>query len=139
VEWWREAAGILGRGKLLTIDYGFEAEDFFRPERAGGSLRAYYRHHLNPDVLAQPGQQDLTTHVNFTALQQAGEAAGLNTERFASQAQFLTGIAPHLWQGEAPFGEWTPQQRRQFLTLTHPEHLGRPFRVLIQSRGLQNQ
>src|SRR5207245_4088656 len=111
------------------------AEDFFVPERKEGTSRAYYQHRLSSDALAHPGEQDLTAHVNFSALQAAGEAAGLKTEALLTQGQFLTEIAARIWERGAGFGEWSPERTRQFQTLTHPEHLGRPFRVLVQSRG----
>ena len=132
--WWRGAAQMLERGKLLTIDYGLNAEEFFVPQRANGTLRAYHRHQVSDDVLANPGEQDLTAHVNFTAIQQAGEAAGLKTESLCTQAQFLTQIGARAWSAEGVFGPWTPEHGRQFQTLTHPQHLGRAFRVLVQSR-----
>ena len=132
--WWHDAARILKEGKLLTIDYGLTAEEFFTPERMSGTLRAYRGHHVSNDVLANPGGQDITAHVNFSAIQTAGEAAGLKTDLFVSQAKFLTGIAEQTWKRPDIFGEWTAARARQFQTLTHPEHLGRPFRVLVQSR-----
>ena len=132
--WWREAAACLQSGKLLTLDYGLNAEEFFAPHRANGTLRGYHRHRLSDNILASPGEQDLTAHVNFTAIQQAGEAVGLKTATFASQAQFLTRIARRTWKEENGFGDWTAELTRQFQTLTHPQHLGRAFRVLVQSR-----
>jgi SAM-dependent MidA family methyltransferase len=132
-EWWRQAANVLAGGKLLTLDYGLTQEEFFLPARKDGTLRTYHRHHPGGDALAHPGEQDLTAHVNFTALRAAGEAAGLLTEDFLTQSQFLTRIAARAWADPASFGEWTPECSRQFQTLTHPEHLGRPFLVLIQS------
>ncbi|MBE0545330.1 MAG: SAM-dependent methyltransferase [Verrucomicrobia bacterium] len=134
VAWWREAAQILQHGKLLTIDYGLSAEEFLTVHRARGTLRAYYRHRLTDDVLAQPGEQDLTAHVNFTAVQSAGEAAGLLTKSTQTQARFLTDIARRAWEEGSGFGLWTPDRTRQFQTLTHPEHLGRAFRVVVQAR-----
>jgi SAM-dependent MidA family methyltransferase len=133
--WWFQAASALERGKLVTLDYGLEAEEFFSPARPDGTLRAYHRHSLSADPLARPGAQDLTTHVNFTAVRKAGESAGLLTESFATQAQFLTGIASQVWKGEFSFGGWTEERTGQFKTLVHPEHLGQKFKVLVQSRG----
>jgi SAM-dependent MidA family methyltransferase len=133
--WWAAAAKVLRRGRLMTIDYGLTAGQFFAPERKGGTLRAYARHHHGHDLLANPGDQDLTAHVNFSAVRSAGEAAGLRTEALISQAAFLTQIAPRAWSNPAAFGEWTTASSRQFQTLTHPEHLGRAFQVLIQSRA----
>lgn len=132
--WWREVAGVLKKGKLLTIDYGLSAEQFFLPERKNGTLRAYYKHQLSNNILANPGAQDITAQVNFSAIQNAGEIAGLRTEASVSQAKFLTDIVERVWQRADGFGEWNGARVRQFQTLTHPEHLGRSFRVLVQSR-----
>ena len=129
--WWRDAADALAQGRLMTIDYGGTFEELLSPGRTAGTLRAYSRHRVSAGVLANPGEQDITAHVNFTEIQQAGEAAGLRTETFTSQGQFLTGIARELWQRP---GTRPQEQARQFQTLTHPEHLGRPFRVLVQAR-----
>jgi SAM-dependent MidA family methyltransferase len=129
--WWREAAGILEQGRLLTIDYGLAAGEMFSPARTRGTLRAFHRHQVSDDLLAQPGEQDLTAHVNFSAIQQAGEAAGLRTEQFCAQPQFLTRILQKA-AAEKSFGPLNAKQVRQFQTLTHPEHLGRAFRVLVQ-------
>ena len=89
--WWRQAAAALRHGRLLTIDYGLAAQQFLSPERSQGTLRAYHRHQMIADVLANPGEQDLTAHVNFTQLQQAGEDEGLKTE----------GVYP-FWLGGSP-------------------------------------
>jgi SAM-dependent MidA family methyltransferase len=133
VDWWLEAATALKRGWLLTLDYGLAAEQFISPERAEGTLRAYGRHQQSPDLLARPGEQDLTAHVNLTALQKAGESAGLKTEGVVAQGEFLTRIAQTTWIDESGFADWTATRTRQFQTLTHPEHLGR-FKLLIQTR-----
>lgn len=130
--WWRAAAGILGRGKLLAIDYGHTDAEVFSPGRERGTLRAYHRHHVSDDLLANVGEQDLTAHVNFSAIQKAGEAAGLITDSFSTQPQFLTQILGAAIKDKT-FGEWNARRTRQFQTLTHPEHLGRAFRVLVQS------
>ncbi len=133
-EWWRQAATLLTWGKLLTIDYGFAADEQFAPERSRGSLRAYQLHQVSDHLLENPGEQDLTAHIDFGALQSIGEAQGLRTEAFHTQAQFLTDIAARIWDRERGLEEWTAQTKRQFQTLTHPEHLGRAFRILVQSR-----
>jgi SAM-dependent MidA family methyltransferase len=134
-QWWHQAASRLRQGRLMTIDYGLAAEQFIAPERAEGTLRAYYQHRLSPDLLARPGEQDLTAHVNFTQLQMAGEEAGLRTDEFCPQAQFLTNIASRVLNSASDLHHLTPSGARQFHTLTHPEHLGRSFRVLVQSKG----
>ena len=134
-QWWRGAANVLEAGKLLTIDYGLVSDELLVPERTKGTLRAYHRHVASSDALAHPGEQDLTAHVIFSALQAVGESAGLKTESLLTQEQFLTRIAARVWKEENRFGKWTPEQARQFQTLTHPQHLGRLFRVLVQHQG----
>jgi len=132
--WWSLAANHLQQGKLLTFDYGFtSAEEIFSPVRTSGTLRAYSNHHVTSDLLTRPGEQDLTAHVNFSAIQTVGETAGLTTEIYSPQARFLTQILART-QIDQSFGEWTPNRSRQFQTLTHPEHLGRAFQVLVQAR-----
>jgi len=129
--WWREAAGILARGKLLTIDYGLTDDELFSPARIQGTLRAYFLHHVSDDILANVGEQDLTAHVNFSAIQKAGEETGLKTEFFGTQSKFLTEILKT--QFAIPNSQFAISPR-QFQTLTHPAHLGRAFRVLVQAR-----
>jgi SAM-dependent MidA family methyltransferase len=131
--WWRGAANCLQHGQLLTVDYGLTADEQFSPARTNGTLRAYFQHHVAADILANAGEQDLTAHVNFSAIQKIGEEAGLKTEIFSMQTKFLTRILEQTL-ADKTFGEWTSSRARQFQTLTHPEHLGRAFRVLVQSR-----
>jgi SAM-dependent MidA family methyltransferase len=130
--WWHDAAQALGEGKLMAIDYGLEELEFFQPERRRGTLRACARHHLSDDPLASPGEQDLTAHVNFSAIERAGLRAGLKTATFETQAQYLTQLAGKFFESGAP--AWDAKRLRQFQTLVHPEHLGRSFRVFIQAR-----
>ena len=136
-KWWSAAARALCAGRLVTVDYGLTALERLDPSRAGGTLRAYSKHRAQSDALDNPGEQDITAHVNFTQLQRAGEVAGLRTEGLFTQPQFLTRIAAQATDLDGrggPAAAWTPAQVRQFQTLTHPEHLGRAFRVLVQTR-----
>jgi SAM-dependent MidA family methyltransferase len=132
--WWRAAAAALRRGKLLTIDYGLRDGEWFRPERVHGTLRAFARHHASADLLGQPGEQDLTAHVNFPALMEAGHAAGLRTEGLLRQSRFLTEIMARTRLAPESFAPWDQKATRQFQTLAHPEHLGEQFQVLLQAR-----
>jgi SAM-dependent MidA family methyltransferase len=85
-------------------------------------------------LLGHAGEQDLTAHVNCSTVQAAGELAGLKTEGYLTQPQFLTGILGEAVK-DAAFQEWNASRTRQFQTLTHPQHLGRAFKVLVQGRG----
>ncbi len=133
VDWWRSAARALGQGILLTIDYGLTGGELFRPERREGTLRAYSRHHAGGDLLERPGEADITAHVNFSAIEAAGRDVGLKTESLIGQEKFLAQILEQIQCNPESFDPWTPAHTKQFQTLTHPEHLGRAFRVLIQS------
>jgi SAM-dependent MidA family methyltransferase len=133
-QWWARAAASLDGGKLLTLDYGLDGDEWLRPERPGGTLRAYAGQQVCGNILASPGNQDITAHVNFTALRQAGEGAGLRTEGLVTQTKYLTDIFRRSLGDAAGSGEWTAARVRQFQTLTHPEHLGGRFRALIQAR-----
>jgi SAM-dependent MidA family methyltransferase len=127
-EWWTSAAKKLAEGFLLAVDYGDESTALWSPARAHGTVRAFRNHKLVPNPLADPGDQDITASVNFTRIRIAGEHAGLISSPLETQAQFLTKIAAEF------FTNPTAQDTRQFQTLTHPEHLGRAFKVLVQSR-----
>lgn len=132
--WWSRAAAWLRRGRLVTLDYGDWPETPLQPERPGGTLRAYRRHQAVENVLADPGEQDLTAHVDFRRIAAAGERAGLVTEEFMSQGRWLTRLGAAAMSAGDEFGDWTPGHTRQFQTLTHPDHFGRRFQVLVQAR-----
>ena len=117
----------------MTMDYGLTRDEWFSPDRPRGTLRGYFRQHVVGDLLTNAGEQDITAHVNFPAIEAAGESAGLATESFSTQTQFLMRILDEVAKDES-FGQWNASRTRQFQTLTHPEHLGRAFRVLIQFR-----
>lgn len=133
IEWWRAAAQVLRRGALAAFDYGLTTEEFFSPHRSAGTLRAYRQHKSSTDVLADPGKQDITAHVNFSLLQETGEMMSLKTSEFVPQSRFLTMIAEKLWSEEARRSVWTQAQTRQLRTLIDPGGLGR-FKVLVQVR-----
>jgi SAM-dependent MidA family methyltransferase len=82
---------MLQQGVMLLIDYGFSAAEFYHPQRSMGTLMCHYRHHAHADPFYLPGLQDITGHVDFSAIAQAGEAAGLDVLGYTSQAQFLLG------------------------------------------------
>jgi SAM-dependent MidA family methyltransferase len=128
--WWQHAAEKLSSGLMIAFDYGDESPALWSPSRAHGTVRAFLNHKLVNDILADPGDQDITASVNFTRIQRAGERAGLATSPLQTQAQFLTKIAAEF------FTNPTATEVRQFQTLTHPEHLGRSFKVFVQSRTI---
>ena len=135
VNWWGKAACALREGFLWTADYGLTQEEMLRPERKDGTLRGYHRHQATREVLQNPGEQDLTAHVNFSRIIQAGERRGLTTEGLMQQGLYLKGILERIQQTPEQFPLWTPMRYRQLSSLIHPEHLGRAFRILVQRRS----
>lgn len=134
VSWWLRAAHALAEGWLLTADYGLLQDDFFQPHRSRGTLRAYSRHRATGNLLEAVGEQDITAHVNFSLLMGAGESAGLKTEEFLHQEQYVKRMVEQVVKKPMSFPLWTAMRYRQLTSLVHPEHLGRGFKVLVQSR-----
>ena len=132
-EWWRKAATPLRRGWLVTLDYG-QSQEFLVPHRPRGTLRAYHRHEVSENLLANVGEQDLTAHVDFDSIRLAGESVGLRTELFRTQASFFAEVMKRFWPEAESQGVWTSDRAREFQTLIHPKHLGRAFHVLVQAR-----
>ncbi len=127
-----ELARKLGRGLLVTCDYGYERERLLDPRvRMHGTLACYSRHrlHRNPFVLV--GEQDLTAHVDFTALRRAGEAAGLTTFAFTRQALWLAACGLFEDLQEAP-----AETRLAAMALLDGEGMGEDIRVLVQAREI---
>lgn len=124
-------ARLLAPGRMLWIDYGFERDDYYAPERDQGTLRTFSRHRAGDDPLADPGERDITAHVDFTALHEAVDALGGRVVRFENQARFLTAAArPWLLSLEGRSDPDTRKLLRNFQTLTHPGQLGSRFHVL---------
>jgi SAM-dependent MidA family methyltransferase len=87
---WVAAWGrILAQGALLLIDYGFPQREYYHPQRAEGTLMCHYRHHAHGDPFWLPGLNDITAHVDFTSIAEAGHGAGLDLLGYTGQAQFL--------------------------------------------------
>ena len=130
--WWRAAAGKLAVGKLVALDYGHGPDDWPAANQPNGTVRGYRSQKFVDDVLANPGEQDLTAHANFGLAKRIGEEVGLQTEEFTSQERFLNGAFAEMLKSAPALGQ--ALDVRQVQTLTHPAQMGRPFRVLIQSR-----
>jgi SAM-dependent MidA family methyltransferase len=132
--WMERIAGALEDGYALTVDYGYtRAESIRFPE---GTLMGYRRHTAREDVLEEPGERDITAHVNFTALQEAGAAHGLKTERFETLARTLL-AAGEPDQFAAALGAADPREelRRRMQLKTLLFGMGETYRALLQRRG----
>jgi len=140
--WLARAAATLERGFLITIDYGHRAQELYAPGRRRGTLLAYRQHRAHEDWLAAPGEQDLTAHVNFTALQAKGRELGLEMLGFIPQTSFLLALARA--SGFADL-EGAGKSEREKLSarlalrqLIHPGGMGETFKVLLQGRGVNH-
>ena len=131
--WMERIAGALEDGYALTIDYGYtRAESIRFPE---GTLMGYRRHTARADVLEEPGERDITAHVNFTALQECGAARGLRTERFETLAQtLLRAGGPDQFAAALEAAGPAGQLRRRMQLKTLLFGMGETFRSLLQRR-----
>ncbi len=144
--WTRDVAARLARGFLLLIDYGHEATTLYSAAHATGTLAAYRRHiRVDRDDgargaevwLEAPGTCDLTADVDFTAVRQAGEAAGLTTLGLVDQTYFLLGLGALDLAASSPSDSVSALRRRLGLkTLLLPGGLGSTHKVLIQAKAV---
>ncbi|MBW4549670.1 MAG: SAM-dependent methyltransferase [Aphanocapsa sp. GSE-SYN-MK-11-07L] len=141
LSWLEAVAKGLQRGYLLTIDYGYPASQYYSPARSQGTLQCFCQHRSHANPYLNIGQQDITAHVNFTALEQQGQQSGLEQIGFTQQGLFLMGLG----LGDRLFANNTGAfsadlaqviQRREALhQFMNPMRLG-GFGVLVQSKGL---
>jgi SAM-dependent MidA family methyltransferase len=142
LNWLGIVADCLERGYVLTIDYGYPAHRYYNPRRSQGTLQCYYqhRHHDNPYI--NIGQQDITAHVDFTALSSWGERCGLKNMGWTQQGLFLMALGigerlAALSSQQQPISQLL-QRREGLHQLINPGGLGN-FGVLVQSQGLTEQ
>ena len=138
--WMRSLGSVLERGALLVIDYGFPAREYFHPQRSMGTLACHYRHHVHHDPFYLPGLQDITAHVDFSALAGAATDAGLELLGYANQAQFLVNCGiTELLAAENPAD---PQRylpaAAAMQKLLSPAEMGELFKVLAVGRGVKD-
>ncbi|MDO8789299.1 MAG: SAM-dependent methyltransferase [Sulfuritalea sp.] len=140
--WVAELARRLEKGALLLIDYGLPRDELYHPLRDGGTLRCHYRHRVHEDPLWRPGLSDITAHVDFTAVAEAGFEAGLEVLGYTSQANFLIncGIGELLLQQEVGAGGTAAavelRTRGAVNVLISPDEMGELFKVIALGRGM---
>ncbi|MEW6689710.1 MAG: SAM-dependent methyltransferase, partial [Pseudomonadota bacterium] len=137
--WMRSLARLLERGALLVVDYGFPEREFFHPQRSMGTLACHYRHRAHGDPFFLPGLQDITAHVDFSALARAAAEGGLEVLGFASQARFLVncGITDLLAEADpADAARYLPVAAGAQKLLA-PTEMGELFKVLAVGRGVE--
>jgi SAM-dependent MidA family methyltransferase len=131
-------AACLEKGAMLFIDYGFGESEYYHPQRDSGTLMCHYRHHAHADPLILPGLQDITAHVDFSAVARSGAEAGLDLLGYTSQAHFLLncGLTDLL-------GRVSPEDASAYLPLASqaqklvsPAEMGELFKVIALGKGV---
>src|SRR2546430_701638 len=134
------AEALLGESprEYFVIDYGFPRHEYYHPQRATGTLMCHYRHQAHGDPFLHPGEQDVTAHVDFSALADAARDAGLEVLGYATQAQFLVncGITEVLGEANVESALHYAPLAAEANQLLSPAEMGELFKVLAVGRGV---
>jgi SAM-dependent MidA family methyltransferase len=137
-DWIKTLGAQLQQGLLLLIDYGFARHEFYHPQRHQGTLMCHYRHRAHDDPLILVGLQDITAHLDFTAMADSALAAGLQVAGYTTQAHFLlgSGLTELVTQ---PQGDAAQQLHlaNQIKRLTLPQEMGELFKVMALTKNLR--
>lgn len=136
-EWIATLASILDTGAILLIDYGFPRREYYHDQRAEGTLMCHYRHRAHSDPYRFIGLQDITSHVDFTAIAEAAHHQGLHVAGYAAQGSFL--LASGLLEMASEPRDTRAQMEcaNQVKRLVQPEEMGELFKVLALTRGVE--
>ncbi len=138
--WIQAVGGLLEKGVMLFIDYGYPRREYYLPERRDGTLVCHYRHHAHDDPFYLPGLQDITAFVDFTAVAEAGVNAGFDLSGYCTQASFLigNGLQEALQNIEAIEDEVLRYRAHQEIKkLTLPGEMGERFQAIGFQRGVE--
>ncbi|MEJ2653492.1 MAG: SAM-dependent methyltransferase [Gammaproteobacteria bacterium] len=137
--WIRSVADLLETGLILLIDYGFPRHEYYHPDRSSGTLMCHYRHRAHDDPFVLVGLQDITAHVDFTAMAEAAHAAGLQVAGYTTQAAFLLANGIAEFMNDAGDERSRLERAQQIKTLTSPHEMGELFKVLALTRNFDGQ
>ena len=135
----RSVAAALGRGLALFVDYGYAQAEYYHPQRSLGTLRCHYRHRYHNDPFFLPGLQDITAHVDFSAMARAAEAAGAEVMGYTTQAHFLISCGLAVMVAETDPGMTLSRLKTTSAVnrLISPSEMGELFKVLGIGRGVE--
>jgi SAM-dependent MidA family methyltransferase len=127
---------MLNQGVVFLIDYGFPRHEYYHPDRNQGTLMCHYQHHSHPNPLLHPGEQDITAHVDFTHVAEAGQQAGFHVAGYTNQASFL--LANGLLSFIHSFNNELEQMsaKQAIKQLTQPSEMGELFKVIALSKEM---
>lgn len=140
LDWVRAVGKRLSRGHVLTIDYGYPADVYYRSDRRRGTFLCYHEHKVSENPYARVGLQDMTAHVDFSSVARAGLEVGLRPVGFTDQAHFLVGLGiTRLMERILERDGGDPQGSDEFQALRKlmdPNGMGKAFKVLLQEKGV---
>jgi SAM-dependent MidA family methyltransferase len=138
--WMGSLADSLAEGAIFIIDYGFPRHEYYHPQRSMGTLMCHTRHRAHGNPFELPGEQDVTAHVDFSALARAARDAGLEVLGYATQAQFLVncGITDVLAQANVENALHYAPIAAEAQQLLSPAEMGELFKVLAVGRGVKS-
>ena len=139
MNWVTSWASILNHGALLLIDYGFPQHEFYHPQRDGGTLMCHYRHHAHTEPFFLPGLQDITAHVDFSAIVESGHREGLDLLGYTTQASFLMNCGLTDVLARIPVEETKRYllQTQAVRKLISPAEMGDLFKVMALGKGIE--
>ncbi len=134
----------LEQGVVLLVDYGFPRHEYYHPQRTGGTLMCHYRHHSHSNPLTLVGIQDITAHVDFTAIAEAAMVSALDVLGYTTQANFLlgSGLADLVTPGDTENEKITKQQlakNHEIQLLTSPAEMGDLFKIIALGKGIEHE
>ena len=134
--WMNTVGRLLDAGLILVMDYGYPGAEYYHYERSDGTLMCHYQHRAHMDPFLYPGLQDLTTHVDFSAVASAGQAAGLDIAGFTSQEAFLLSTGVLELVGDASSDSVDPKLVAELKQLTLASEMGESFKVLAMVKHI---
>jgi SAM-dependent MidA family methyltransferase len=145
LDWIRSAAAVLQSGFLLTVDYGFNRNEYYAPLRSEGTLMCYSKHQRIRNPLTNLGECDITAHVDFTTLTETASEAGLRLHGFADQHHFMVGAAEDRLCGIEEEVRRSGLSKAQtdfvgaYRTLMHPANMGLAFKYLLLTKNVESE
>ena len=135
-DWLANIYKMINRGAVFLIDYGFPRHEYYHPDRNQGTLMCHYQHHAHPDPLIHPGEQDITAHVDFTHVAEAGQQAGFHIAGYTNQASFLLANGLLSLMNSLDNENELFRAKQAIKQLTDPSEMGELFKVIALTKNL---
>ncbi|TAL59071.1 MAG: SAM-dependent methyltransferase [Legionella sp.] len=135
-DWLKNNFNILEQGAMILIDYGFPRHEYYHPDRNQGTIMCHYQHHSHTNPFANPGEQDITAHVDFTHVAEAGDKAGFHIAGYTNQASFLLSNGLLSLVNELVTEREQLQAKQAIKQLTQPSEMGELFKVIALTKAL---